>query len=400
MKNNPYTRIFLKFFGATVGIGLCVVLIFFACALLGVFGTSDIDFDSLSSNFSSQVCYIDSNGEERTYTSLSAEENRIWVDLEEIPENMKNSIVSIEDERFYTHKGFDLKRTTKAFFVYLGNKITRKPTTFGGSTITQQLIKNVTMDRDRTAARKIREISSAIRLEKKLEKDEILELYLNTIYLSQGCNGVQSASLKFFGKPVGELSLAECASLAGITQYPSLYDPLVNPENNKEKQELVLSKMLELEYITQEEHDAAVAEELKFSEFDPRELETGVVHSYFVDHLIEEVTNDLIEKGYSKTLATKMLYSGGLRIVSTIDPKVQSSMEKVFEDTSNFPAGTGTEGGPQASMVVLDPYTGEIKGLVGGAGLKPGNLVLNRASGTIRQPGSTIKPIAVYAPAF
>ena len=400
MKNNPYTRIFLKFFGATVAIGLCLVLIFFACALLGLFGTSDIDFDALSSNFSSQVCYIDQNGEERTYTSLSAEENRIWVDLEEIPEDMKNAIVSIEDERFYTHKGFDLKRTTKAFFVYLGNKITRKPTTFGGSTITQQLIKNVTMDKDRTAARKIREISSAIRLEKKLEKDEILELYLNTIYLSQGCNGVQSASHKFFGKPVGELSLAECASIAGITQYPSLYDPLVNPENNKEKQEVVLSKMLELEYITQEEHDAAVAEELKFSEFDPRELETGVVQSYFVDHLIEEVMADLIDKGYSKTLASKMLYSGGLRIISTMDPTVQASMEKVFEDTANFPKGTGEEGGPQASMVVIDPYTGEIKGLVGGAGLKPGNLVLNRASSTFRQPGSTIKPIAVYAPAF
>ncbi|MDO4743936.1 MAG: PBP1A family penicillin-binding protein [Clostridia bacterium] len=400
MKKNPYTGIFVKFFSITIGIGAAFLLVIFLCSVFGLLGSAeDLDIESLTMDYSSQVCYIDAEGNEKTYTTLSSEQNRIWVDFEEIPQDMKDAIVAIEDERFYSHKGFDLKRTAKAFFVFIKNKFTGQPTTFGGSTITQQLVKNLTNQRDRTAARKIREISRAVSLEKEIDKDQILELYLNSIYLSQGCSGVQAASHKFFGRPVAELNLAECASIAGITQYPSLYDPLVNPENNKEKQELVLGKMLELEYITQEEYDEAIAFELKFTEFDPDEMTTGVINSYFVDHLIDTVINDLVEIGYSKTLANKMLYSGGLRIVSTIDPNVQVAAEEVFENTDNFPNSTGSNPA-QASMAIMDPYTGEIKGLVGGIGKKTGNLVLNRATQTLRQPGSTIKPIGVYAPAF
>ena len=400
MKNNPYARTFIKFFSVTIGIGVVLMLFVAMGAFFGLFGAvDDADIEALSLDYSSQICYLDDEGNERTYTTISSEQNRIWVDAEEIPQNMKDAIVAIEDERFYTHKGFDIKRTTKAFFVYLKNKITRQPTSFGGSTITQQLVKNVTNRRDRTAARKILEISGAVNLERKLEKDEILELYLNTIYLSQGCNGVQTASHKFFGKPVAELNLAECASIAGITQFPSLYDPLVNPESNKEKQEVVLKKMLELGFIKQAEYDEAVAYELKFSEFDPEEMATGVINSYFTDHIIDTVTKDLIELGYSEAMASKMIYSGGLRIISTIDPNVQAAAEEVFENTKNFPNSEG-EGHAQASIVVMDPYTGGIKGLVGGIGKKTGNLVLNRATQTLRQPGSTIKPIGVYAPAF
>ncbi len=400
MKNNPYTRTFVKVFSVTIGIGILLMLLVSMGAFFGLFGSvDDADIESLSLDYSSQICYLDAEGNEKTYTTISSEQNRVWVDAEEIPQNMKDAIVAIEDERFYTHKGFDLRRTAKAFFVYVKNKITRQPTTFGGSTITQQLVKNVTNNRDRTAARKIMEISKAVNLEKKLEKSEILELYLNTIYLSQGCNGVQTASHKFFGKPVAELNLAECASIAGITQFPSLYDPLTNPENNKEKQELVLKKMLELEFISQEEYDEAVAFELNFTEFDPEEMTTGVINSYFTDHIINTVTKDLMELGYSEAIASKMIYSGGLRIISTIDPNVQAAAEEVFENTSNFPNSEG-EGHAQASMVVIDPYTGGIKGMVGGIGKKTGNLVLNRATQTLRQPGSTIKPIGVYAPAL
>jgi len=400
LKKNPYTRIFVKFFGITVGIGAIILLIISAGTFFGIFGSADdLDIESLATDYSSQICYIDNEGNERTYTTISSEQNRIWVDSEEIPQNMKDAMVAIEDERFYTHKGFDIRRTVKAFFVYVKNKFTGQPTTFGGSTITQQLVKNITNQRDRTAARKIKEISRAISLEREIDKDEILELYLNSIYLSQGCNGVQAAAHKFFGRPVAELNLAECASLAGITQYPSLYDPLVNPENNKEKQELVLGKMLELGYISQEEHDEAVAFELKFSEFDPDEMTTGVINSYFTDHIMNVVKEDLMEIGYSEIMANKLLYSGGLRIISTIDPNVQAAAEDVFENTDNFPNATGNNPA-QASIAVMDPYTGEIKGLVGGIGKKKGNLVLNRATQTLRQPGSTIKPIGVYAPAF
>lgn len=400
MKNNPYSKIFLKVFSITVIAGLVLAVLVLAGSVFGLFGNmTDLDIQAIISNSSTQIVYIDNQGQERPLTTLSAEQNRIWVDFNHIPQDLKDAMVSIEDERFYTHNGFDLKRTTKAFFVFVKNKLTGQPTTFGGSTITQQLVKNLTQKTERTAARKIQEISRAVNLEKKISKDKILELYLNSIYLSQGCNGVQTASQKFFGKPVSELSLAECASIAGITQYPSLYDPLINPEKNKEKQEVVLAKMLELEYITQEEHDAAVAEELIFTEFDESTLATGTIHSYFVDQIVYDVLDSLIELGYTKNIANKMLYSGGLKIVATIDPNVQNAMENVFENTDNFPNSTG-DNPAQAAMAVIDPYTGEIKGLVGGIGKKTGNVVLNRATQTLRQPGSTIKPIAVYAPAI
>ncbi len=400
MKKNPYIGIFLKAFLITAFIGTMLICAVGICTVFGLFGNiEDLDISTLTMDYSSRICYIDSNGEEQTLTTLSSEQNRVWVDLEDIPKHLQNAIVSIEDERFYSHSGFDVKRTSKAFLVFVKNKFTGEPTTFGGSTITQQLVKNLTRDTDRTAARKIREISQAVNLEKQVSKEKILELYLNSIYLSQGCNGVQTASQKFFGKSVSELDLAECASIAGITQYPSLYDPLVHPDKNKEKQEVVLKKMLELGKITDEEYEEAVNEELNFCESDSDEDGEVSANSYFVDQLIYDITDELMKKGYTKTLANKMIYSGGLKITATIDPSVQEAMEEVFEDTSNFPYSTG-EVHAQSSMIVIDPYNGAVKGVVGGIGKKTGSLVLNRATQTLRQPGSTIKPIAVYAPAL
>lgn len=396
---NPYFKVFLKFFLITTLIGILIAGLIFAGAIFGLFGNNDdLELDVFSLDYSSQVFYEDSEtGEMKELVNLSSVENRVWVDIEEIPPDLQDAIVAIEDERFYEHSGFDIRRTAKAFFTYVYNKITGKPVTFGGSTITQQLIKNLTNEKDKTPARKIQEISRAVNLEKQMSKEEILELYLNTIYLSQGCNGVQTASRTFFGKDVSELNLAECASIAGITQYPTLYDPLLNPENNKEKQEIVLNKMLELGKITQEEYEEAVNYELKFNE--NSQTESGKVNSYFIDQVITQVKNDLIEKGYTEAIANKLLYSGGLKIYSTYDPKVQSALESVYTDTSNFP-NAGGENGAQSAMVVIDPYTGGIKGLVGGIGEKKENLILNRASQTLRQPGSTIKPISVYAPAI
>ncbi len=400
LKKSPYTKMFLKVFLVTLFCGLIAVASVAVGATMGLFGTiDDIDISTLTMDYSSQIYYIDSNGEEKNLTNLSSEQNRVWVDYEHIPTDMKNAFIAIEDERFLSHSGFDIRRTTKAFFAFITDKLTNKETSFGGSTITQQLVKNLTNKKERTAARKIQEISRAVNLEKKLSKDEILELYLNSIYLSQGCNGVQTASQKFFGKPVSELSLAECASIAGITQYPTLYDPLLNPEKNKEKQEIVLKKMLELGYISQEKYDEAVNEKLVFNELDENEAALGVIHSYFVDQIVYDVLEGLQEKGYSKALANKMIYSGGLKIIATIDPTVQSAIENVFTKTENFPNSTGSNPA-QAAMVVIDPYTGSVKGAVGGIGQKKGNLVLNRATQSLRQPGSTIKPIAVYAPAL
>ncbi len=397
--NNTVKR-FLLIFSTTLGVGILIIGILFAGVIFGFWGGSDIDVESLTMHQNTTLIYLDrETGEERQFDSVNAEQDRIWVDLEDTPEHLQNAFVAIEDERFYEHKGYDLRRTTKATLTWIGKKLIGKggSASLGGSTITQQLIKNITGNTQQTAARKIQEISRAAALEKKLEKDEILELYLNCIYLSQGINGVQTASNLYFDKDVKDLSLAECASLAGITQYPSLYDPFVNPDKNKQRQEIVLGKMLELGYITQKEYEQAKAEPLNFVNPDEKEAETTTApgtNSYFVDQVIRDVLRDLQAKGYSESLANKMLYSGGLKIYTTYQPEVQKALESYYANTDNFP-----NDGIQSAMAVTDVQTGAVVGIVGGIGEKPGSLTLNRATSP-RQPGSTIKPIGVYAPAI
>ena len=395
----PYTKQFLLIFGTTLLAGILLIGIIFGGAVLGFWGNlDDLDVETLTLRQNSSVVYFDPDtGEERELQKLSAEENRDWAALSEIPEDLQHAFVAIEDERFYSHKGYDLKRTVKATLTWFGRKITGKSgTALGGSTITQQLIKNITGEDEQKVARKVQEISRAVAIEKEMEKDQILELYLNCIYLSQGCNGVQTASRLYFDKDVSQLSLAECASLAGITQYPSLYDPFVNPEKNKERQQMVLGKMLELNYITQEEYDEAVQTQLAFA--DPTlasKKSPSATTSYFVDQVIRDALADLQKAGYSESLANKLLYSGGVKIYTSYVPKVQEALEAYYEDLDHFPDKTA-----QSAMAVLDVRTGAVAGIVGGIGEKTGSLTLNRASMSPRQPGSSIKPIAVYAPAL
>lgn len=376
---------------------LCIVVVLLASVIAGAaFGFIDNSTDLIAQEYNlelaSIVYYMDENGQAVEYDRMHADQNRIWVDLENTPEMLSKAFIAIEDERFMEHHGVDWKRTASAVIGYLfkGND------SHGGSTITQQLIKNITGDNERSPIRKIQEIVRALNLEKKMSKDEIIEMYMNTIYLGQGCHGVQTASNIYYSKDVSKLSLAECASIAGITQYPSKYDPLINYEAHKNKQELVLAKMLELGYISQEEHDAAVNEPLKLIKGTAK-VESSNIQSYYTDQIIIDVMNDLMTKNkMTESDATKALFKGGLKIYANVDPKVQSAMESVFTNEKNFP-GSG-ENKPQSAMVVMDPYTGQVKGIVGGRGEKIGNRVLNRATQTLRQPGSTIKPLAVYAP--
>lgn len=388
-------KIFLKVFLTTFLIGVLLISAVIISGCLGLFSfDKDFDINALDLNFTSIVYYTDENGQVHELERLYKSQNRVWADINEIPQYMQDAFISIEDERFLSHNGIDIPRTIKATFNY----IFRRSSAYGGSTITQQLVKNITNDKDTTADRKIREMWRAMSLERKYSKEQILEFYLNTIYLANNCNGVQAAANKYFGKDVSELSLAQCASIAGITQYPTKYDPLLNPENNIEKQHIVLNKMLELGKITQEEYESAMAEQLTFSEHSISF--TGHVQSYFIDQLINELIADLQkQKGYSAEFAEKAVYNSGLKIYATIDPYIQNTMENVFENSANFPSVSG-QTTPQSSMVVLDPYTGGIKGIVGGIGKKNADRILNRASQTYRQPGSTIKPIAVYAPAI
>ena len=389
--NKKFFSVFFKFlliFGI-MGIIVTGTIIYFLAV-----NDSGHEFSASGLNFSSVIYYTDEDGNNSEYDQIYGEQNRLWEDIDNMPEYLPQAFVAIEDERFYEHFGFDIPRTIKATFNY----VFKKDSSFGGSTINQQLVKNITGYDDTTAKRKIIEIVRAIDIDRKMSKSQILELYLNTIYLSQGCNGVRTAADKYFGKNVDELTLAECASLAGITQYPTRYDPILNPEANKQKQELVLAKMLELEMISQEEYDKAVAEKLNIQN---NENSTGgSTQSYYTDHVLEEVIAILQkELSINKTMATQMVYRGGLQIYSCVDPDIQGAIDEVYSNPSKT-INYNEDKPIQSAIVVMDPYTGQIKGIGGGLGKKTTDRGLNRATMTLRQPGSVIKPLSVYAPGF
>ncbi len=368
---------------------------------------TDYDIENLKLDLdqTTSIYYMDYVDEERTTGNwveweeerIHGSENRLWVSYKNIPENLINAFVAIEDQRFWDHNGVDWKRTAGAVL----QVVKSGSFGYGGSTITQQLIKNVTGDKDVKIQRKLEEIFRALSLEKKKSKEDILEMYLNTIYLSQGCSGVQSAANFYFHKDVSELTLAECACLASITNLPTYYDPIQNPDNNEYRRTVILDEMLEQKYISQEEYDLAVAEELKlYTGDDIEEQNTDTnVHSWFVETLIQDVINDLMEeKGLDENTATQLLYSGGLKIYSTVDLDVQRAMEEVFENEENYPELEGVQ--PEAAMVVLNPYNSNLLGIIGARGEKTTNGDWNNATMSKRQPGSSFKPIAVYSQAI
>ncbi len=382
---------------------LCFFIFLIACVGIGagmyaaiVREIEDMNVEELALSRSSVVYYNDENGNAVEAEYLSSSGNTIWVETDEISPLVKEAIVAIEDERFYRHGGIDIKRTAGAVLGYVREKLGGPAAGYGGSTITQQVIKNITSEKDRTATRKIKEMMRAVALEKQLSKDEILTIYLNVIYLSNNCYGVEAASNRFFGKNASELNLTESALIAGITQKPSYYDPLANPENATKKRNTVLSKMYETGKITKEEYEEAVEKGLGIHESDIESRKN--IYNYFVDAMIDEVIADLQEeKGYTKTFAKQQLFSGGLRIYTTMDAGIQNSMESVFENSQNFPSGAKQA---QSAMMIIDHSNGEIKGIIGGKGEKTDSRGFNRATHMRRQPGSSIKPLSVYAPAF
>lgn len=296
--------------------------------------------DATPTGYMSTVYDADGNVTAQLVASGS---NRVYVTLDEIPENLQHAFVAIEDERFYEHNGIDLKGIFRAGVV----GITSGTLSEGASTITQQLLKNNVFE-DWTSettlkerlTRKIQEQYLAVELEKQVSKDWIMENYLNTINLGQNTLGVQAASTRYFGKDVSELTLSECAVIAAITQNPSAYNPISHPEENNERRLKVLSNMKEQGYITQEEYDEAVADDVytRISETNETyESEVSNVTSYFVDALTEQVVEDLQEElGYSESEAYKALYSGGLSIYSTQDPEIQAICDDVVNDNSNY----------------------------------------------------------------
>ncbi len=311
--------------------------------------------------------------------------------LSDIPEDLKNAFIAIEDKRFLTHKGVDWYRTAGAAANYLLNFDTR----FGASTITQQLIKNVTGSSEISIERKIREISFALELEKEMSKDEILELYLNIINLSDNCYGVQSAAKRYFSKSVSELTLIECAAIAAITNSPSYYNPITHPENNAERRKVILSEMLGQGLISEKEYEENAKRELILAPDDS--VVKSAVHSWYVDMVINDVIGDLqAQRGMSREDASSLVFGGGIEIYIQIDRDIQKTMEKYYENEANFVSGEGA----QSAMIIIDPQNGDILGAVGAIGEKGGNRIQNYAVDTLRSPGSTIKPLSVYAPAL
>ncbi len=356
----------------------------------------DMNVQNLAINYSSFVYYTDGDGNSHELEKLFDDENRIWLDSSKIPQVMKDAIVSIEDERFYSHNGVDIKRTAGAVAGWIVEKMGGSRASYGGSTLTQQVIKNITLEKDRTPIRKVKEMMRAVALEKQLSKDEILTVYLNLVFLANGCHGVEAAANTYFSKTAMELTLPEAAMIAGITQRPSYFDPLKNPQNALDKRNIVLKKMYDLDKISEQDYKDASGSELNLKS-SYKEIRAKI-YSYFVDNVINEVINDLqTEKGYSDTYAKQMVLNGGLKIYTTMDYDIQQDIEAVYENTANFPK---TKTPIQSAMVIMDPYNGEIKGMVGGVGEKTESRGLNRATQTIRQPGSSIKPLSVYSPAI
>ena len=384
----------------TVLLILLVTGMMFACVFAYYVKTCltpnlDLSLEDFKLNESSTIWYQDSVGEWRELATLSGKENRIWVDYDQIPWYMEKALVSIEDKRFYEHKGVDWYRTAGAFVTIF----TRGESGYGGSTITQQLIKNLTGEKEVTIQRKLTEIFSALELEKKYDKQEIMEWYLNAVYFGEGCFGVQTAAQTYFGKDVSELSLAECASIVGITNLPTYYDPFYNRQNNKERQETILREMYEQGYIDYTQYRQAVEEELVFTHT-PDEGYTQEIMSYYTETVIDDVTQDLMkQKGISEDTARTLLYNGGYQIYSCLDADIQASVDSVYSDLSAIPQTAYSDQQLQSAIVIMDPFEGKVLALCGGVGEKTINLGLNRATGTYRSPGSSIKPIASYGPA-
>lgn len=367
-------------------VGIFITLVFTGSALgFVMYSVQDMpawDPAALEPNLPTYILDKDGNEIARIYV-----ENRDLVEIKEIPENVQNAFLAIEDIRFYQHRGLDLKRIAGALVA----DIKAGRAAQGASTITQQLVKRAFLTPEKKLERKIQEAALAIQLERKYTKDQILEMYLNQIYFGKGAYGIKSAARIYFGKDVDKLTLQEAALLAGLPKAPSYYDPYKNPEAAVKRRNIVIENMARYDIITREEADTAKAAELKLSGTKD-EVSAKYKYPYFVDY----VTDILLDRyGEDK------VYKGGLEVHTTLDPEIQTFAEEAMADPKNFPKSKPDKNGidqPQAAAVVLDPHTGYIKAIVGGRDHKQ-KRQFNRATDALRQPGSAFKPIVAYGPA-
>lgn len=344
---------------------------------------------------------------------ISGASGSIWVTYDQFPKYLVDAFIAVEDHRFMEHSGVDWITTGKAVLHYFtGSSVA------GGSTITQQLIKNLTGEDEVTIQRKVQEIFRALNLEKDLSKEEILEMYLNIVNLGNGAEGVQAAANLYFGKDVSELTLVQCASLASIVKSPSAYEPLYHEEDreledgtirkgNRSRRNDVIFRMNELGWISDAEAEVAYEADLEITYFDTTDEFTQSegyhVYNWYIEAVIDQLTEHFMEEyGWSQSFAGKHVLSSGYKVYLPIDMDVQNTLEEVYiyNEDEYFPTAGNAILQPQSAMVVMDPYTGDVLGLVGGRGEKTGSRVQSLATDAKRPPGSSIKPITVYAPAM
>jgi len=438
--------------GALVTVLLIAVVCGFVFAgTLGDYLQNDIlpmagmEIDDVEMDKNSTMYYVDENGDIQVYQQIFASTSSKWADLEDIPKDLVHAAISIEDHRFYTHQGVDWVTTIKACArMFFGDD------SVGGSSITQQLIKNLLLFEDDTAddvtvQRKVLEIFRAIQLEKRYHKDTIMEMYLNCIYLGQGCRGVRRAAETYFGKELELLTTAECASLISITNSPTYYDPYQNFENNKERKENVLWAMREYGWLDEQQYQSAIAQELvlKYGVDDADRLAScdsescdyrGVVstykkegnnyycpncntltavkkdnsksvYSYYGDTVLEDVAKAMAKQaGFQWNDATRemmmqQIQKGGYSIYTTFDKRAQDCVDNIYTNLNEIP---DTRGGQQlqSAIVIIDSRSGDIVAMAGGVGEKTEHDAWNLATDARRQSGSAIKPLSVYGPAF
>ena len=372
----------------------CIIGCVLATVILGMVDDADeLDLDQLELSYTTIIYTKDSQtGQYVEDTKLYGENGKlIWADYDEFPKYLIDTTVAAEDKRFWQHQGVDFARTIQATLGFLtGGDMG------GGSTITQQLIKNVTGEKDVRIDRKVKEIFNALALEKKYSKEQILEAYLNVIALGYNTCGVQAASNMYYNKDVSELTLSECAGLIAITNNPSIYEPFGHPENNKGRREYIYGEMLEMGYISREEFDVLVEEDIVTSRGQVTGKESAKYTSWFIDYLIDDVIAGLMDEyGWDKKTAEYNLYNGGYRVYATVDNRIQNIAEEYYEDTEHFEKVLNKEQ-PDSAFVCLN-YDGEVVAIVGGKGEKTGSRLFNIAAHGQRHIGSTIKPISSYA---
>ncbi len=419
-KKNSVFKIIMKTIAALFLLGIIAgTLVVTALAVyVGTYAEDDqIDLRSLELSFTTIIYYTDEDsGEDIELMRIAGEADRIWVSIDDMSQNLIDAAIALEDANFDEHSGVDWYRTIIAA---LNEVFPIYDQTVGGSTITQQVIKNVTGLNEvggiEGYIRKLNEIISALRLETKFTKDDVMEAYLNTIPMNGTMVGVEVAANAYFGKTAADLSIAESCAILAVTQSPAAHNPFAYPENNKERREYGINRMLELGIITEAEHAAAMEESDNMVFLTEQyEASRSDVQSYFEDMVMDEVVEDMMEEyGYTRSEASDMVLQGGYRIYTTLDPYIQGVIESVYESEEFFEVfpdkiemRTDENGNqvevavqPEGAMIIMD-YEGAILGVVGGRGEKEASRTLNRAVDSLRPPGSTMKPIGAYALAF